>query len=261
MNKNIPEELLPLLDWWDQNGKQTVAIVLVAAVAVAGYYGYKNWQENRQAGASKVLMEAYTSGELEDGVAKYDSTKAGPAIRLRLAKKYFDEERYQEALDLYTALNGKAPAGFEDIPAVGAAQCLEALGKYDEAKKAYDDFAAAKATSPLALSAKLGAARVVAAKGDKTAAVKILEDLKATVKDDAVATARIDVTIDVVKRWEKRAALSLFDAADAASKQLEAEKPAAEKPAAAKPAEKSAEKPAAKPAEKPAEKPAAPAQK
>ncbi len=233
MNKNMPEELLPLLDWWEQNGKQTLTLVLIAAVAVAGYYGFKNYRANRQAGAANVLMEAYTASELEDGVAKYDGTAAGPAIRLRLAKKYFDEERYQEALDLYTALAGKAPAGFEDVPAVGAAQCLEALEKYDDAVKAYEAFVAANPKSPLALTAKLGAARAVAAKGDKAAALKSLDALKAEVKKDSIEFARVEATIDIVKRWEKRAAPSLFDAADAAAKELATE--------SAKPAEKPAE--------------------
>ncbi len=223
MNKNIPEELLPLLDWWDRNGRQTAVMALVAAVAVAGCYGVRNWRANRRAAAADVLMEAYTAGELEDGVAKYDGTAAGPALRLRLAKKYFDEERYQEALDLYTALEGKAPAGFEDVPAVGAAQCLEAQERHGEAVKAYEAFVAARPASYLALTARLGAARAVAAGGDKAAALKRLEALKAEVKDDATAAARVEATIDVVTRWEKRAARTLFDAADAAAKQLEAE--------------------------------------
>ncbi len=226
--KNIPEELLPLIEWWEQNGKQTVALALVAAVAVAGYYGVKNWREGRRAAAADVLMEAYTAEELEDGVAKFDGTAAGPALRMRLAKKYFDEERYQEALDVYTALDGSAPAGFEDVPAVGAAQCLEALGKYDDAVKAYEAFVAAKPTSFLALTARLGAARAVAAGGDRAAALTRLEALKTELKDDASAVARVEAAIDVVKRWEKRAAPSLFDAADAAAKQLEADAAAPE---------------------------------
>ena len=54
--------------------------------------------------------------------------------------------------------------------------------------------------------------------------------------DDEVAKSRVEATIDLLKRYEKRAERSLFDAADAAQKQIEAES-----------------------AEKPAEKPAAPA--
>ncbi len=229
MKNNMPEELLPLIDWWEQNGKQTVVLALVAAIAVGGWYGVKNYRADRRAAAATVLLDNFaTAEELEDAVAKYESSAAGPSLRLRLAKKYFNDERYQEALDLYTELDGQAPAGFEDVPAVGVAQCLEALEKYDEAVTAYDAFAAAKPTSYLALTARLGAARAIAARGDKVTARKRLEELTAEVKSDATATARVEATMDLVTRWEKRATRSLFDAAEAATKQLEAD---ASKPA------------------------------
>ena len=92
----------------------------------------------------------------------------------------------------------------------------------------------------------------MAAGGDKAKALEMLAALKDTVKDDELATARIDAAVSLVKRWEKRAKRSLFDAADAAAQQLDA---AAEAPAAPAPAEAPA---APAPAvEAPAEAPAA----
>ncbi len=197
--KNIPEELIPLLDWWDQNGKQAIILVAVAVIAVAGFYGTKAWRANRRAAAAHALMESYTATELEDGVAKYEGTAAGPALKLRLAKKYYDEERYQEALDLYTQLTGQAPDGLADVPVVGAAQCLEALGKTEEAFQAYEAFVAENATSFLAFAAKLGAARTLALKGDKAGALARLETLKGEVKGDATATAAVDALISAIQ--------------------------------------------------------------
>ncbi len=200
--KNIPAELIPLLDWWEQNGKQVITLALIAAIAVTGYYGVKSWRENRRTGAANALMESYTAAELEAGVDKYAGTMAGPALQLRLAKKYYDEERYQEAFDIYTDLTGRAPDGFADVPVVGAAQCLEALNQPEEAFAAYEKFLADQPTSFLALTAKLGAARTLAMKGDKAGALARLEALKAEVKSDFNATAAVDATLDVVKRWE-----------------------------------------------------------
>jgi len=239
---NIPEELLPVVEWWEKDGKQTVAILLVAGLAVAGYYGIKGWRESRRIAAADSLMTAYTAEELEEAASSYGSSDSGAAIKMRLAKKYFDSERYQEAFDVYKEMAKSAPDGFEDVPAVGMAQCLEALGKFDEALKAYDKFAEEKPKSFLALTAQLGAARSIAASGDKAKALERLESLKKSLEGDDEATSRVEATVSLVKRWEKREARTLFDAADAAAKQLDAE---ATKSAAPKAEEPKAEAPKA----------------
>jgi len=239
----IPEELLPVIDWWEKDGKQTLAIVAVCGLAVLGYYGVKNYRAAQADAAAESLLNATGVDELAEAASRYEGTKAGPALRLRLAQAYFDAEKYEEALDLYEKLDGRAPEGFANAPAVGRAMCLEALERYDEAKAAFEAFADAQPKSYLALTAQLGAARAVAAGGDKAKALEMLAALKDTVKDDELATARIDAAVSLVKRWEKRAKRSLFDAADAAAQQLDA---AAEAPAAPAPAvEAPAEAPAA----------------
>ena len=103
----------------------------------------------------------------------------------------------------------------------------------------------------LALTAKLGAARSISQAGDRAKALERLEALKTAVGDDELAKSRVDTTIELVKRYEKRAERSLFDAADAAQKQIEAE--------TAKPAEAKAEAPKAEEANPEAPKAEAPA--
>ena len=76
--------------------------------------------------------------------------------------------------------------------------------------------------------------------GDKEGAVKALEAIKATLKDDKIAEARIDRLTDAIKRYEPgRSPRSLFDAANAAEASISAEK----KPATTAPVAKPAEKP------------------
>lgn len=236
--KEIPEELLPVIEWWEKNGKQAIVTVVVAAVVVAGYYGFKHRQEQQRQAASAALVSSQSLEELEGAVADFGSSKAGPAIKMRLAKKYFEDGKYDAALDLYKELNGKAPEGFADVPAVGAAQCLEAQGKFDEAAKAFEDFAAANEKSLLLLTAKLGAARCYAGAGDKAKALAALEALKAEKEGDALSVGRIEDTIDVIKRWEKRD-LVVPAVAPAAAAAVEEAAKAVEAPAveAAKPAE------------------------
>jgi len=262
--KKAPE-LLPLWDWWVKEGKSTVTMLIIAGAVVAAFYGVRGYLRSREAAANAALVNAYSADDLEAAVSSYGSSKVGPALKLRLAKAYYDAERYQDALETYEGLVAKAdkmPA-LVDIAEIGRAYALEGLAKYKEAGEAYAAFAndAAKTNSYLALTAKLGSARCTALAGDKDGAVKALDALKAALKDDKIAETRIERLTDAIKRYEPgRSPRSLFDAADAAEKALATEaKPAA--PAAPAPAAKpAAPAPAAKPAAPaPAAKPAAPA--
>lgn len=254
--KKAPE-LLPLWDWWVKEGRSTLMMVVIAGLAVAAFYAGRNWLRARDAAANAALVNAYTTEELETAVSNYGSTKVGFALRVRLAKSYYDAERYQDALDTYDVLVGKAGknAAFADVAVVGRAYALEGLKKYKEAGKAFADYAGVpgNTNSYLILTARLGAARCKALDGDKDGALKDFEALKAGTSDE-MAKMRIDRMMDAVKRYDpKRAARSLFDAANAAAEAVAAEKKETVKPAeTAKPAEKKeAPKPVAMPAPKP----------
>ena len=191
----------PLAEDFVKEIRATVPWLLAAAIAVAGYYGVKNYRASRRAAASEALVNAYTAEELEEAVSKFGGTDAGGALKLRLAKKYFDAGRYREALDQYEALAGaNAPDGFAHVPAVGRAQCLEALGSYADAVEAYDAFAVENPSSFLAMTARLGAARATALAGDREKALARLAEIRASVKGDALSEARVDATEDCIKR-------------------------------------------------------------
>lgn len=206
MNLRTNPELLPLVEWWEKDGKSTVIWLLVAAIAVGGWYGWKNHKATVKAAASDALVSAYTTEEIEDAVAKFSGSAAEGALKLRLAKSYYDAGRYEEALAQYETLIGNAPDGFADIPVVGKAQCLEALGKFDEAAKAFDAFAEASPKNYLALTAQLGAARCFVQAGDKKKALARIDALKAANKDDELSKARIEATEGVIKRFDPSSA-------------------------------------------------------
>ena len=192
MNEELLKEIKGLLPW-----------VIIAAIAVGGYYGVKNHVAAKKIAASEAVVNAYTAEELEEAVAKFGTTASGGALKLRLAKKYFDAGRYQEALDQYEALAKDAPDGFADIPVVGRAQALEGLGKFAEAQKAFEEFAAANPNNYLTLTAQLGAARTLAEGGDAKAALDRLAALKASATDE-LAKARIETTEDCIRRMAKK---------------------------------------------------------
>lgn len=231
-NENLPAfvkaapELLPVWDWWVKEGKSTLTMLLVVALAVAGFYAGRNWLRGRDAGANQALVNAYAVDELETAVADYGSTKVGPALRLRLAKAYYDAARYEDALAVYDTLVAKSGdnAAFADIAVVGRAYALEGQEKFKEAGAAFDAFAQANTNSYLLLTAQLGAARCKALQGDKDGAAKDFDALKEQAKDE-LAKTRIERMADAVKRHDPaRAARSLFDAANAAATAIDAEK-------------------------------------
>jgi predicted negative regulator of RcsB-dependent stress response len=198
----INPEFLPIIEWWEKDGKQTVIWCLIAAIAVGGWYGWKNYRASVKNAASEALISAMTTDELETAATKFSSSDAAASIKIRLAKSYYDGGRYNEAMAVYTELDGATPAAFADIPKVGKAQCLEALGKFADAAKAFDDYAEANPNSYLTLTAQLGAARSYAQLGDKKKAVSRLDALKAANKDDSLALARIEATLELVNRYE-----------------------------------------------------------
>ena len=232
MNLKTNPELLPLIEWWEKDGKQTVIWLVVAAVAVGGWYGWKNHKAAVKAAASEALVSAYTTEEIEDAVSKFSGSATEGALKIRLATSYFDAGKFDAALEQYEALIGKAPDGFADIPVVGKAQCLEALGKFDEAAAAFDAFVEANPTNYLTLTAKLGAARAIAQAGDKAKALARIDELKAANKEDGIEKARIEATEAVIKRYGQKAEPAPV------AKPEEAAKPAVEtKPVETKPAE------------------------
>ena len=228
--KNNPE-LIPLIEWWEKDGKQTVAMLAVAAVAFGGWYGWKHHRESVRTAASESLVSAYTADELEEAVSRFGGQAVGGALKIRLAKSYFDAGRYEEALAQYEGLLANPPDGFADIPAVGKAQCLEALGKFAEAAAAFDAFAEANPKSYLALTAQLGAARAFAQAGDKEKALARIDALKAANKDDEVAKARVEATEAVVKRYEPKPAVAADAPAPAPAAPAPAPAPAQAAPA------------------------------
>ena len=285
--KKAPE-LLPLWDWWVKEGRSTVTMLAVAGLAVAAFYGVRGWLRGRDAAANAALVrmssaEANGAGLIEaqeEAVNAYGSTKVGPKMRVILAKSYFDEERYEDALKTYDELvkaSGSNPE-IADIAQIGRAYALEGIAsaeenkegqpaKYKAAQEAFAAYAgnAANVNSYLLLDAKLGAARCKALAGDKEGAAKDFDALTNETTDEAVK-ARIKRMADAVKRFKPRERASLFDAANAAAQAtapatpVAPAKPEAKAPAApAAPAKPEAKTPAAPAKPEAKEAPAAPA--
>jgi predicted negative regulator of RcsB-dependent stress response len=211
---NLPLELIPLYDWWKKSGGQFLVQAGIAIILVVAIIGGKQYYTSKVATANQELLKATTTEELESLVNDYGSWKIGNAARLRLAKSYYDSEKYEEALEVYqTCISKGAPAGFEEVAVLGRAICLEALGaeRLDEATKAYTEFIAKYSTHFLVTQAKMGQARVLALKGKKDEAAKLLETLKAEKNKDPMAELAITQLQGVIARHETAKPFSLTE--------------------------------------------------
>ena len=208
----IPEELLPVVEWWERDGKKTLAIAAVVGVAVLGYISWRSHKEKLQEEAEAAVATAMDVETLQDAVNRFGDYDVGPMLKLKLASAYCargEEGDAKRALEIYDQVvaSGKIPAGFEDVPKVGRAECLEAEEDFGGAIAAYESFiASAPTNAPLLIAAKLGLARSKAQSGDRKGAVAYLEAMQ---KDEGLsdsAKARVESTLDVVKRWTKQPA-------------------------------------------------------
>lgn len=199
--KNNPE-LIPLIEWWEKYGKKTMIVLAAVLVAFGGYMLFQKRAETARTNASKAATQATTVADLEAAYGAYGDLDAGNLIGLKLAKKYFDEAKYDEAMAKYDELAGKDLDGLELVPVVGKAFCLEGLKKYDEAIAAFDKFADDNPSTYLTLTAQISAARVTAEKGDKEGALARIAALKASVKNDANANGRLDEAETLIKRMK-----------------------------------------------------------
>ncbi|MDR2849858.1 MAG: hypothetical protein LBW77_04850 [Verrucomicrobiota bacterium] len=232
--ENLPEELLPLYDWWKANGSHFLITLTAAAIIAGGAFAFRQVRATRLTGANQELLKASSLDELESVVAKYGSTKAGNAVRLRLAKAYYDASKYEDALGAYDdCLRAGAPAGFKEIADLGRAHALEGLNRLDEALTAFNTFADTQPDHFLQPQAVLGAARILTLQGHKDEAKKKLENLKAAKTGDSAVEMTVASLESIVDRYEPRAARSLFEAADEAARAVAAPAPA---PAPAEPA-------------------------
>jgi len=219
--ENLPEELLPLYDWWKAKGPQS--IISISAVALIGFgaFAFIRYKKSKAAEANIEMRQAVSVDDLEAVVAKYGNLKPGNTTRLRLAKAYYDASKYKEALEAYDACTSKGVSKeFADLILLGRAHALEALEKNEEALQIFKDFSENHKESYLYPQAKMGLARVLTRQGNKDEAKKLLEELKAEKTDDPMWEMTIANLEDVVERYEPRSKRSLFDMADEAGRTL-----------------------------------------
>lgn len=187
----IPEELRPLVLWWQDHGTKTLTW---AALAVAVCVAAALWQNKSRAAdaAAAVALASSTQGLDAQGLLDQAPASA-PLVRLVQARALYDAGDYENALVAYDAAAAELDGdpALADIAALGRACALEALGRVDEALTAVGALEAAFAQSPaphyLASELILAKARLLCQKGDKAAAKAALTPILQAKDTDPLA--------------------------------------------------------------------------
>lgn len=150
--------------------------------------------------ASRMFMNARSIRDMDALVTKYPSSPYTPLASLRIAKGMFDEGSYASAQERYADFVKRYP----DHPTrsaaeMGVAMCLEARGRYEEARIA---FAKIKSGHYLEPQAVLGQGRCLSETGKASEAKALYEDYLVAHPESAWAP-RFKRAIEVVDRKMK----------------------------------------------------------
>jgi predicted negative regulator of RcsB-dependent stress response len=136
----------PALDahvfWWKFRA-EIIAVLIIGLLALAGFGGYRFYQERRANAAAEALAEAKTIPAYEKVIATYANTPAGASAYIFLAEAQRNDKKFAEANTTLKSFIEKNPThDFVATAEMAIAANLESMGKSDEALAAYQQIAA-----------------------------------------------------------------------------------------------------------------------
>jgi TolA-binding protein len=128
--------------FWLRYQKEIAAALIVIVLAVAGYAGYRIYQNRRDARAAEMLGGAKTPQEYQDVIARYSGTPAAASANLLLAEKLRNEKKFAEANSALQNFIDKNPE-HEFLPTAQLmmAANLEDMSKDEQALAVYQQVA------------------------------------------------------------------------------------------------------------------------
>jgi len=182
------EQLEALRRWWKENGRSTVAAVVIALAAGFGWQTWKSNQLHQHEQASDVYQALL-------GTINSPETSGGSQAAVELAERLKDEYA-STTYAQFAALHLAALAVRENKLSEAEAQLRWVLGK-------------APNGSDTAQVAQLRLARVIASGGDKQQALAILDKAEAGPYAASYAAARGDILLADGQREAAREAYTL----------------------------------------------------
>ena len=160
------------------------AVVLVIGLII-GFIVYTQVKEANNE-ASVALSSAKTIKELNAAIKKYPNSKTDGAAKLNLGTLYFNDGKYQEALETYRALANSAPSGdIKGRAKLNTAYTLEAMKKPEQAAEKFSDIGL-DASSPQYIRNEVNysAGRIFVASSKPSRATSCLKAIKSDTPRD-----------------------------------------------------------------------------
>jgi predicted negative regulator of RcsB-dependent stress response len=186
------EQVEALRRWWDENGRSTIAAVVIA---LAAGFGWQGWQKHDQ-GQSENASDLYQALLQAVNVTDTSGAAAGSSVALaEQLKTEYGSSTYAQFAAMHLARNAVS----EGDLAEAEAQLRWVLAKTDK-------------SSDSAQIAQLRLARVLASSGNPEQALTILEQGAAGPYEASYAAARGDVLLGLGREDEARAAYNVAQA-------------------------------------------------
>ena len=129
--------------FWFRFRNEIVTAIIVAALLIIGYGGYRFYAQSRESAAAQMLGGARKPQDYEQVIARYGSTSAGATAYLLLAQSQRSAGKFADSnttLQLFIDKNPKHE--FTPTARMAMAANLESMGKMDEALATYQRVAA-----------------------------------------------------------------------------------------------------------------------
>jgi predicted negative regulator of RcsB-dependent stress response len=182
------EQVEALRRWWNENGRSTIAAVILALGVGFGWQGWKQYDQGQQEQASALYQ-----GMLQ-AMGTADSSAAQKAQAIELAEQLKLDYSGSSYAQFAALLMARIAVVGNDLPEAEA-QLRWVLGKADKG-------------SDIAFIAQLRLARVLAASGDVDQALTILDQAGEGPYKASYALARGDILLGLGREDEARQAYS-----------------------------------------------------
>ena len=173
-----PPPEFDLLAFWIQYRKVIVRSFYAVLVGLALWTVYLYAESRKKEGSEGALASAKTADELRKVTAEWTGTPASATAQFRLADELRKEGKFDEAVKAYTEFAQKNPAHPLLVGSIAAlALTQETAGKKDEALATYQRIQSSYPKSGHAPLALIGIARIQAEQGKIDEATKTLDTL------------------------------------------------------------------------------------